>query len=94
MARLYESKISPDGKVLFTNSVDGSFRLWDLKTGMLLAEPTFRQEQFAPAAFSPDGRTVAVFSYSGAAYQMRLGGGPAAPLLVARGRTSWRGRGW
>ncbi|MSU51618.1 MAG: WD40 repeat domain-containing protein [Opitutus sp.] len=84
---IYESRISPDGKVLFTNSVDGSFRLWDLKTGKLLAEPTFRQEQFAPAAFSPDGRTVAVFSNSGAAYQMRLGGGAAAPLLFPRDAT-------
>ena len=81
---IYEAKIGMDGKTLFTNSVDGSFRLWDLKTGKLLAEPTFRQEKFAPAAFFPDGRTVAVLSNSGAASQMRLGGGPAAPLLFPR----------
>lgn len=81
---IYEWKMSSDGSTLFTNSVDGTFRLWDLKTGKLLAEPTFRQEQFAPAAFSPDGKTVAVFSDSRAVYQMRLGAGPSAPLLFPR----------
>jgi WD40 repeat protein len=84
---VYEWKISPDGNALFTNSVDGTFRLWDLRTGKLLAEPTFRQEQFAPATFSPDGKTVAVFSDSGA-WQMRLGAGAAAPLLFPRDATT------
>jgi WD40 repeat protein len=85
---VYEWKVSADGSTLFTNSVDGTFRLWDLKTGKLLAESTFRQEQFAPAAFSADGRTVAVFSASGVVYHLRLGAGPAAPLLFPRDATT------
>jgi WD40 repeat protein len=84
---IYESRLSADGKILFTNSIDGFFRLWDMQTGKLLMEPTFRQSQFAPAAFSPDGKTVVICSDSGAVYQMRLGPGPAQPLLLPRDTT-------
>ena len=73
-----------DGRVLFTNSVEGLFRLWDLETGKLLAEPTWKQTQFTPAVCSPDGSTVAVFSAAGPAYRLRLGRGAAAPLVLPR----------
>jgi WD40 repeat protein len=73
-----------DGKILFTNSVDGLFRLWDLDTGKLLAEPTLKQPQYAPAAVSGDGQTVVMFSATGAAYRLQLGRGAAMPLGVPR----------
>ncbi|MBI4623858.1 MAG: WD40 repeat domain-containing protein [Verrucomicrobia bacterium] len=60
------------------------FRLWNLETGQLLGEPTFKQEQYTPAAVSPDGKTVALFSASGPIYRLRLGGGAAAPLVLPR----------
>ena len=55
-----QKKIHSFGKILFTNSIDGLFRLWDLQTGKLLAEPTAKQSQFTPASISPDGQTVAL----------------------------------
>jgi len=72
------------GTVFFTNSVDGLFRLWDLQSGRLLAEPTFKQEQFAPAGCSPDGKTVAIFPASATGFRLRVGAGPATPLILPR----------
>jgi WD40 repeat protein len=78
------SQIVADGKILFTNSVDGLFRLWDLKTGNLLAEPTARQPHFTPTFVSDDGRTVVMFTADGLAYRLRPGLGAAAPLALPR----------
>ncbi|MBL9209216.1 MAG: PQQ-binding-like beta-propeller repeat protein [Opitutaceae bacterium] len=79
-----ESRVSEDGTILFTNSVDGLFRLWDFETGKLRAEPTFAQANYAPAVLAPDGRTVALFAPDALAYRMRLGAGAAVPLVLPR----------
>ncbi len=84
---IIEAKFSRDGKVLFTNCVDGLFRLWDLETGKLLAAPTFKQDRYAPAALSPDGKTVVAFSDTGPAHLLRLTHGPAEPLVFPRDAT-------
>jgi hypothetical protein len=76
--------VSEDGTMLFTNCVDGLFRLWDLETGKLRAEPTFAQAQYAPAALAPDNRTVAMFAPDGLAHRLRLGEGAVAPLVLPR----------
>ncbi|MBM3854350.1 MAG: hypothetical protein FJ399_14525, partial [Verrucomicrobia bacterium] len=81
---VFDGYPSRDGKILFTNSVDGQFRLWDLETGRLVAEPTFRQPHFAPAAFSRDGRQITVFATTGLAHRFRPGPGAAAPLVLPR----------
>lgn len=84
----WNTQLVANGTVLFTNCVDGIQRFWDLETGKLLAEPTVRQPQFAPAAVSPDGKHAVVFTASGPAYRLRLGGRPAAPLSLLRTRES------
>ena len=73
-----------DGKILFTNCVDGLFRLWDAATGRLLAVPTFQQEQQTPIAMSPGGHEVVVVTQAGAAHRFHLTRGPAAPLILPR----------
>jgi WD40 repeat protein len=81
---VFGARFVGDGKILATNSVDGLVRLWDLETGRLLAEPTFKQEQYTPAAISPDGRTTVLFTASGQVFRQRLGSGAAAPLVLPR----------
>ena len=49
---MLDGNIVDEGRIFFTNSVDGLVRLWDLETGKLLAQPTARQPQFTPAAVS------------------------------------------
>ncbi len=57
---------SPDGAVVATGSIDGPARLWDATTGRLLGElPS--PDVGTDAAFSPDGRRVAVCGRRGAA---------------------------
>src|SRR5262249_42162649 len=49
---------SPDGRRALTSSDDNSVRLWDAETGRQI--PTFTGAGLGAAAFSPDGRLVAV----------------------------------
>ncbi len=76
--------ISDDSRILATVSVDGYCRLWDLQTGALAAESTFRQDRSSPAVLSPDGRTLLVTTPSGLVYRLQLTRGPAAPLVLPR----------
>jgi WD40 repeat protein len=75
---------SADGKVLFTNCVDGLFRLWDTETGRLLAVPIFQQEQQTAAVMLPRGREVVVVTNTGAAHLFRLTREPASALVLPR----------
>ncbi len=76
--------ISDDSGIYATNSIDGEIRLWDLRTGALFAESTFKLDRRGSAALSPDGRTVFVFSPTGEAYRLEVSRGPAAPLVLPR----------
>lgn len=49
---------SPDGRRALTSSDDNSVRLWDAETGRQIA--TFTRAGLGSAAFSPDGRLVAM----------------------------------
>ena len=53
--------ISPDGKVVASGSSDSVVRLWDTKTGTLIANLNHDNEIRA-VAFSPDGSTLATGS--------------------------------
>ncbi|MDO8539602.1 MAG: hypothetical protein Q7S40_04115 [Opitutaceae bacterium] len=83
---IYHLAFGSGGSVLFTNSVDGVFRLWDVATGRLIAVPTFQQEQYSPAALSPDRASVAVFAPDGHGYRLRIGRGRAEPIRFPRAR--------
>ncbi len=50
---------SPEGKRLASASVDGTVRLWDVKTGRLLTVLRGHPSGVADVAFSPDGRELA-----------------------------------
>jgi len=82
--RIREAGFSRDGRTLFTNSIDGLFRLWDLETGRLLGSPMHRQEEFTPAALSPDGRQVAVFASAGPVTRMQFRRQTAVALDLPR----------
>jgi WD40 repeat protein len=51
--------LSPDGKYVFTASLDGEAWLWDAATGQRIRQFTEQKGIGAAAAFSPDGRLVA-----------------------------------
>jgi DNA-binding beta-propeller fold protein YncE len=76
--------VSDDGAIYATNSIDGQIRLWDLRTGTLFAEPSLKLDRRGAAALSRDGRTVLVFSATGAAYRLEVTRSPAAPLALPR----------
>jgi WD40 repeat protein len=79
-----DATFSRDAPVLLTNSTDGFFRLWDMTTGRLLAEPMLKQDRYTPAIISPDGREVAVFTVAGPVIRVRVGRGAAEPLVLPR----------
>jgi hypothetical protein len=56
---------SPDGRFLATTCADGSARVWDAKTGHLLAESFVHQAEVRRAEFSPDGRRLLTASFDG-----------------------------
>lgn len=51
--------ISPDGKFALSGCVDGTARLWDLKTHTCLATLEGHSGPVQAVAFSPDGKTLA-----------------------------------
>lgn len=55
-----------DGEVLASGCDDGTIRLWDSETGMLLGEPLIGHNSTVLAlASSPDGKTLASVSWNG-----------------------------
>ncbi len=83
---------SPDGGLLVelvsnpaqAQEPGGSVRLWNLKTGQLAATlyDTYRGYQFTAAAFSPDGRMLAVGCTDTRIYVWDLDHPTAAPLQL------------
>jgi WD domain, G-beta repeat len=53
---------SQDGKTLATGSNDGTARLWDVATAGQIGNPLTRHPT-DPMKFSPDGKTLAAFSF-------------------------------
>lgn len=49
---------SPDSTKLITGSLDGTARVWDVKTGNPVGEPLRHNRAVNAVAFSPDGKTV------------------------------------
>jgi len=49
---------SPDGKWLCSESEDGTIRVWDVKTGHMLAKPARHQGKVWTVSFSVDGRKI------------------------------------
>ena len=47
---------TPDGKCVFTGSVDGSVRLWDVGTGKTIRVFQRPPAQYSPVAFARDGK--------------------------------------
>jgi WD40 repeat protein len=74
--------ISEDSAVYATHTIDGQIRLWNLRTGAPFAESTFKLDRRGAAALSRDGRTVLVFSTTGAAYRLGITRSPAEPLVL------------
>ena len=53
---------TPDGKSVFTGSVDGSVRLWDVGTGKTIRVFQRPPEQYSPVAYARDGKHFLVKS--------------------------------
>ncbi|MSU50883.1 MAG: WD40 repeat domain-containing protein [Opitutus sp.] len=81
---IIDIEVRQGGGVLFTNSVDGISRLWDLRTGALRAEATLQQPHYTPATLSPDGTRAILFSAKGQVHGFDLGRGAAQRLTLPR----------
>jgi serine/threonine protein kinase/WD40 repeat protein len=78
-------KLSGDGGTLYTASVDGTARLWDLRTGELRAEPTHSHYD-AVTALAPDGSELIVGRSDGTVQRLHVSFGMAQPLMLPRSR--------
>jgi hypothetical protein len=63
--RVWYVQWSPDGHFLATTCTDGAARIWNSRTGQLVAEPFWHQKEVRRAEFSPDGRRLLTASYDG-----------------------------
>ena len=66
-ADLASADFSPDGAKVITASSDHSARIWDAKTGAVLATLGGHTEGVRSASFSPDGTRVVTASRDGSA---------------------------
>ena len=57
--------LSPDGRLLATGAMQDSLKLWDVRTGRLLAAIPMRLDLGKIVEFSPDGKWLAAASYDG-----------------------------
>ncbi len=66
-ADLAGAEVSPDGAKVVTASSDHSARIWDTKTGAVLATLGGHTEGVRSASFSPDGTRVITAARDGSA---------------------------
>ncbi len=59
-AAVYSARFSPDGRRVVTASEDRTARCWDTATGQPLGSPRLLDDRVRDAAFSPDGKWLAV----------------------------------
>lgn len=57
--RITALAFNPDGKILVSGSLDGTIKIWDVKTGELLFTLHGHKKAVTTIAFSPDGKTMA-----------------------------------
>ena len=62
----YQS-LDADGRFLATTCSDGSARVWEARTGHLVADPFVHKAEVRRAEFSPDGRRLLTGSFDGTA---------------------------
>src|SRR5262249_32689659 len=77
---------SPDGKTLFSGSVDHTINLWELAPCKERAPFRGHTNTVGDLSFSPDGRTLASASYDHTIRLWRLPDGKASTVL--RGHTN------
>jgi len=63
-SRILAAALSPDGELVVTGDESGEVRLWDAKTGESLVEPILHERAVHAVAFSPDGNTILVGTWS------------------------------
>jgi hypothetical protein len=61
------ARFSPDDSLVITASRDDTAKIWDAKTGMLVAGPLRHKNWVVSACFSPDGKWVLTASDDGTA---------------------------
>jgi WD40 repeat protein len=62
---ILSASFSPDGQQVATSSLDGTARLWDLKTAVSQTFEEGHQDGILSTSFSPDGRQIVVASSDG-----------------------------
>ncbi|HEX9785706.1 MAG TPA: hypothetical protein VGA56_23615 [Opitutaceae bacterium] len=77
--------MSEDESSLLGLGVDGSLLLWDVRTGARRVEPGLQQKSLEfEFALAPDGGELVVGGTDGTVRRMRVGHGPARPLVLPR----------
>ncbi|MEO7413886.1 MAG: protein kinase, partial [Opitutaceae bacterium] len=81
---LSDVSFTSDGQRGLAVSSDGLIRIFDLRTGKLAAEPTWRQSGGFCAAISPDGTSAIIGTEAGTLLRFVIGQGPMRPLILPR----------
>ncbi|MBL7810815.1 MAG: caspase family protein [Bacteroidetes bacterium] len=73
---------SPDNRRVLTASEDGTAKIWDVASGLLLADLKAHTQRLNIASFSPDGRKVLTASADGTARVWSTASGACLATLV------------